>query len=128
MLLIDKALLVCAGSCPEVEGWISRTAATVIRARTGGSAVRKASTEFFDVAVVVSTGKEMDLAETVFNLRDIKNSMEIIIVADGSDASGSVIGNIVKTVPNTVVVNRRALQYLLVSSLGCVRRNRKQKH
>jgi hypothetical protein len=128
MPLIDKALLVCAGSCPEVEGWISRAAATVIRVRTGGSAVDKARTEFFDAAVLVSTGKEMDLAETVFNLRDIKDSMEIIIVADGSDASGSVIGNIVKTVPNTIVANRQALQYLLASPLGYARRGRKQKH
>ena len=128
MPLFDKALLVCAEGCPEVEGWISGAAATVIRVRTGASAVHKIRTEFFDVTVLVSTGKEMDLAETVFNLRDIKHSMEIIIVADCSDASGSVIGNIAKRVPNTIVVNRQALQYLLVPSPGYVRRNRKQKH
>jgi hypothetical protein len=126
MPLFAKALLVCEEGCPEVEGWISGAAAAVIRVRKGDSAVRRVHREFFDVTVVVSTGKEMDLAETVFNLRDIKNSMEIIIVADCSDASGSMIGNIAKTVPNTIVVNRQALQYLSVPA-RYVRPKRRQK-
>jgi hypothetical protein len=112
---------VCADACQEVEGWVSEAAGAVIRARDGPSAVQNARREFFDAAVVVSTGEEMDVAETVFNLRDIKNSMEIVIVADCSDASGAVIGNIVKTVPNTIVVNRQALQHLILRTAGYAR-------
>jgi 5S rRNA maturation endonuclease (ribonuclease M5) len=126
MPLFAKALLVCEEGCPEVEGWISEAAAAVVRVCKGDSAVRRVRREFFDVTVVISTGKEMDLAETVFNLRDIKSSMEIIIVADCSDASGSMIGNIAKTVPNTVVVNRQALQYLRVPA-ECERAKQRQK-
>lgn len=112
--MFAKALLVCAKGCPEVEEWISKAAGAVTRVCEGTNAVSKARREFFDLTVLVSTGDEMDLAETVFNLRDLKDSMEIIIVADCSDASETTIGTIAKTVPNIIIVNRPALRYLLV--------------
>lgn len=69
--------------------------------------------EIFDTAVVVSTGREMDLAETVFNLRDIRSSMEIVIVTDCADASRSVIGEIAVTVPKTITLNLHGFEVLL---------------
>ncbi|MBI4491011.1 MAG: hypothetical protein HY694_18170 [Deltaproteobacteria bacterium] len=84
----------------------------------GDRAVDKIRRATFDAAVLVSTGKEMDLAETVFNLRDIRSSMEIVIVADCADASGNVIGKIATTVPNTMMVNLHGLQVLLEALRG----------
>jgi hypothetical protein len=62
----------------------------------------------------------MDLAETVFNLRDITSSMEIVIVADRADASENVLGKIAATVPNTILVNLHGLEVLLQAFSGAV--------
>jgi len=72
----------------------------------------------FDTAVLVSTGQDMDLAETVFNLRDIRSSMEIVILADRADASGNDIGKIAAAVPNTIMVNLHGLEVLLEAFRG----------
>ncbi|MBI4529085.1 MAG: hypothetical protein HY695_35255 [Deltaproteobacteria bacterium] len=84
----------------------------------GDKAVNRIRREIFDTAVLVSTGKEMDLAETVFNLRDIRSSMEIVIVAGCSDASGNVVGEIATTVPNTIMVNLHGLEVMLEAFRG----------
>ena len=108
-----KALLVCAESCDAVERCLTGAACVVTKVSDGDSAVNKIRREIFDTAVVVSTGKEMDVVETVFNLRDIRGSMEIVIVADCGDPSGNVIGEIAATVPNTIMVNLDGLKTLL---------------
>jgi len=48
----------------------------------GAAAVERAKHESLGAAVLISTGSEMNLAETALNLRDIHPSIEIIIVAD----------------------------------------------
>lgn len=114
----DKTLLVCAESCEEVEKCLASAGCIVTKVSDGAKAVNRIRREIFDTAVLVSTGKEMDLAETVFNLRDIRSSMEIVIVADSSDASGNVIGRIATTVPNTTMVNLHGLEVLLEAFRG----------
>ena len=113
-----KTLLVCSESCDAVEMCLTDAGCIVTKVNDGSGAVARMRREIFDTAVVVSTGLEMDLAETVFNLRDIRSSMEIVIVTDCAAASGSVIGKLAVTVPKTITLNLHGLEVLLDAVKG----------
>jgi hypothetical protein len=93
-------LLVCAEDCAELEKNIGCSGCAVVRADNSSSAIFRARHQRFDAAILVSTGKEMDVTETALNLSDINPSLEIIILADatrnleiapGSEATASAI-------------------------------------
>lgn len=104
-----KVLLVCADGCDDVQRNLMNNGCSVAMAEDGGGAVARATREPFDVAVVLSTGMNMDLAETVLNLRDVNGSMQIVIVADRVGTGKSVISNLAHVVPNTAVLTLQCL-------------------
>ncbi|MEX0804330.1 MAG: hypothetical protein WD688_13585 [Candidatus Binatia bacterium] len=114
----DRTLLVCSEDCGEIESYLNCAGCRVTKVSDGGRAVYKFRREAFDAAVLVSTGKEMDLAETVLNLSDISSSTAIVVVSDGADASARFIGEIAATVPNATIMNRHGLQILLEAFRG----------
>jgi len=114
----DKTLLVSSEGCEEVEKCLTGAGCLVTKVSDGDKAIRRLRRDMFDTAVLVSTGQDMDLAETVFNLRDIRSSMEIVILADRADASGNDIGKIAAAVPNTIMVNLHGLEVLLEAFRG----------
>ena len=61
---------------------------------------------------LISTGEEMDLAETVFNLRDISGSMELIIMSDQTDTIKSAVPKetLASLVSNATVMTMRELE------------------
>ena len=125
---LGKIMLVCSDPCDEVEKCLLSAGCWVVKVRDGETAVSQAQREIFDAAVLVSTGKGMDLAETVFNLRDINGSMQIIIVADRSDMNQSAIVKeiVASLTPNTQVFTIAELESQLapLKSSGRQRRRR----
>ena len=111
---LGRVMLVCSETCDEVEKHLLAAGCWVVKVGDGQAAVSRAQRELFDVAVVVSTGKTMDLAETIFNLSDINSSMQIVIVADALGINQRIIAEeiISPCVPNTKVVTIQELETL----------------
>ena len=88
----------------------------IVTVNDGEAAIIQAQHASFKMAVLVSTGKTMELAETVFNLRDISLSMPILIVKERSGDQDSEAEMIAHSSPNTRTVTVRDLAaYLGIS-------------
>jgi hypothetical protein len=83
--LREKTLIVSSESGGPVASRLAKARWPFSRARDGTAALRRIRHERFGRVVVVSTGNEMDLVETVLNLRDMRPSMPLIIVSDPSN-------------------------------------------
>jgi hypothetical protein len=83
----------------------------------GTAAIERAKHELLSAAVLVSTGAEMDLAETVFNLKDIASGVEIIIIADsdGPEEKIEQTAAITRAFPDTPVLTVGELDNYLAS-------------
>jgi hypothetical protein len=79
---LEKIMLVCSETCDEVEKCLLSSGCWVVKLNSGEAAINRAQRENFDLVVLVSTGKAMDLAETVLNLRDVNESMQIVVVME----------------------------------------------
>jgi DNA-binding response OmpR family regulator len=84
----------------------------ITRIPTGKTAISYAQREMFDAAIIVSTGDEMDVAETIFNLTDINSAMQIILVSDRIKKSEPEIQthSLERVVPNTKVMTLQELR------------------
>jgi DNA-binding response OmpR family regulator len=109
---LGKIMLVCSEACDDVEKCLLAAGCWVLKVGDGQAAVSEARRQLFDAAVVVSTGETMDLAETVFNLRDVNGSMQVIIIADalGINQHGVVNAMTSASVPNVRVLSIRELE------------------
>jgi len=54
----------------------------VVAVNDSRNAIEHARHELFDTTVVLSSGSPINVAETIFNLRDLNRSMEIILLVD----------------------------------------------
>ena len=77
-----KTLLVCAAKRFDVEEPLKAAGCEIIKVGDGETAVGRVRREMFDIAVLVSTGVAMDVMETAFNIKDIRASMQIVILRD----------------------------------------------
>jgi DNA-binding NtrC family response regulator len=114
---LEKMLLVATQSCEPIEKCLMLAGCKIVRALDGEEAVSQTLRHVFDAAVLVSTGPKMDLVETAFNLRDIRGSMDILIitgVAPAAEGAGEEEA-LAHSVPNTKVLTVKELEDLLDS-------------
>ncbi|MGH7845279.1 MAG: hypothetical protein ACREQW_08930 [Candidatus Binatia bacterium] len=91
------------------------TGCSLIKVESGNGAVSRAQRETFDTAVLVSTGKDMDLTETVLNLRDITKTMKILVVVDCGKEDKEPVRTAARALPNTAIVTLDELRECLQS-------------
>ena len=120
-----RVLLVCSNDCDDVEKALANAGCAVVIAREGGTAISQARAECFDAAVLVSTGREMDLAATALNLRAVTFSMPIIIATDLVEAGEAHRRRqmIASLIPNTNLVTIAGFASLFnrLARQGCLR-------
>jgi DNA-binding response OmpR family regulator len=112
-LEVQRILLVGTEDLTKVQKCLSASGRRVVKVSSGRVAVSRAEREIFDAAVVVSTGDEMDLAETVFNLSDIRSSMLILIANRPGSQCNETRKTVARAVPNAMVVAMEELERFL---------------
>lgn len=73
-------LVVCTEANDELETRLVRAGWAVAWVYEAKSAIARVRRERFDLAVLISTGREMDVTETFLNLRDIRDAMAIVVI------------------------------------------------
>jgi len=94
-------MLVSTQSFDRVYKCLISAGCEVVKAENGESAIIQAQHGTFHMAVLVSTGTTMDMAETALNLRDISASMQIVVIADDQLPEAELIAC---ACPNTVAL------------------------
>jgi hypothetical protein len=77
-----KMMVVCSDFHEDLESHLVWEGWIVIWVYDAKTAIAKARRERLNLTVLISTGKEMDVTETLLNLRDIRRSMPIVVVAE----------------------------------------------
>lgn len=79
---VAKIMLVGSDHKQIVEKRFQAAGCQVIKVTNGENAIDFVRHETFDTTVLVSAGSMINVAETIFNLRDLNRSMEIIVLID----------------------------------------------
>ena len=112
---MKRVLLVCAADCRELKERLVRGGCFITTVNNGAEAILRAKHELIDTVLLVSTGNEMDAAETALNLSDINSSLEIIIIVERkcSEQQAAQTDVIKHAIPQTRTLTIRELsQYL----------------
>jgi hypothetical protein len=123
-----KIMLISSKPSQDVEKCLRTAGGEIVTVNDGEAAIIQAQHASFKMAVLVSTGKTMELAETVFNLRDISLSMPILIVKERSGDQDSEAEMIAHSSPNTRTVTVRDLAAYLGISGSLPRRSFGKRH
>jgi len=109
---LGKVILVGSEDETILEKRLRAAGGEVVTVKDGRTAFERAHRESFDGAVLVSRGLLINVTETIFNLRDINPSMEIIVVLDrGSGYSSRFLKQLLShPIPGTRLLTRRQLQ------------------
>lgn len=125
---LGKIMLVSSEPSMEVERCLRSAGREFVTVNDGEAAIVQAQHATFRMAVLVSTGKTMDLAETVFNLRDITSSMPILIIKKRSGGQDSEADIIAHSSPNTRTLTVHDLPAYLGTSGSLTRRSFGKRH
>ncbi len=111
---MKKVLLVCAADCSELQERLARAGCVITVVNNGTEAIVRAKHQSIDTALLVSTGKEMDVAETALNLSDVNSALEIIIIAERKVSEHQAQTELIKhAIPQTRTLTIQELnQYL----------------
>jgi hypothetical protein len=111
---VKKVLVVCSANCSELQERLVRAGCFITIANNGTDAILRAKHEPIDTALLISTGKEMDVAETALNLSDVNSSLEIIIITEGKVSEQQAQTELIRhAIPQTRTLTLQELsQYL----------------
>ena len=112
-----KMMVVCSDFHDDLESRLVWEGWNVIWVYDAKTAIAKARRERFNLTVLISTGKEMDVTETLLNLRDIRRSMPIVVVTETGDGNEDLARQEFVPLSNTKVLPLSAIENF-VSSLG----------
>lgn len=119
---MNTIMLVCSQPSDEVEKCLLATGCKIITVNDGEAAIAQAQHAVVDMVVIVSTGKAMDIAETIFNLTDINAAMQIVIVVDRHGIEGSPAEMLAHASPDIRALTIDGLAEYLGTSGGLRRR------
>lgn len=107
-----KIMLVGSDDKHILERRFQAAGCRVVKVNDNEAAFDQARREAFDKTVLVSRGSLINVTETVFNLRDLNDSMEIIIVVErlGKQTNRFLRQLLEHPIEGTQIVTRRQLQ------------------
>ena len=122
----QKVLLVGNDQKNLLEKRLRTAGWEVARANDHESALHHTRRDYFNMIVLVSAGSLINVTETIFNLRDVNESIEIIVVIDRAlKPSNRFLRQLLQyPIEGTRIVTRRQLQQQLhgaASSGSCNR-------